>query len=1744
MTITYTATAVNDTLLGGQGNDRLVGGTGNDTLIAGENDDELIGGSGFDRLDGGKGDDTFFFADNWGYDIVTEAAETNTDVLDFSGVHANLTHILSGGTLHSGTGDYALKIAQDRLDGINPRTASTGNVELLSSLGFKYYLQPQTARTLTIKADQPVDIAVLKSGNQDVTLRVLIDMGDGVKRIGQARVSADELRLLDAATGFGVLVDWLDTRLKSSLNLPAGAIQISDAGSSTLAVTAGEAAGINGDVSLQILPFTNSVVLPRVNDRGDPIDAGPDFPSTLHRVEKIVPADSDNTFIFGDDWGRVPDILSAPLPFGNIASLSPDLLTAFTNSVSGADRTLQIDTSQLSEHGHRLVLDFRQVSKILEMRLTSGAAGAISLEVQRVESWTFPFLKFPFNLPEIRFNRIRISNIDENTIIFAGRNTNTFRIDDGITVKATIVGGDGNLPLNQWPNLGQNIVGPLLAGTLPSLGVSNLVDYTRLEPFRSTGSDLGGVDRSSDPMQQFRTLTFGALNPFGSDNFVPALTNFDFYGSTLVNLFSVRNGGVGTSYAGGTSGGLLTGGRAAVRSATKFLASESAREVPADDYVNSMPDEFRKFVSNISEGTGPNKISVGVGDFNQQLVDALFGGHFVEDGWKRLLGAMPGLHVMAGLSGDDTYNFAGLWGAAVVLEAPTLRFGVSDKELIPQALDTLNFDSIKSDLHVTLLQASELDDGVAFGGVDVPVAIVTPNELDIDFSTLKGLHWSELLDLFGDLPNLGDTADDIRTDWQDGNITQSIFGGGQFPLDGGVVLATGIENIIGSGGGTTTIHFRDDWGTVPVLDGRISGKNVVLDYSHVDPAKLGGEGITVTNSFEFSFDPLLFLQPILELVDPDKFARQGAWDPFDPKQSAAFREQTTNFTEFVAKFQGAYGGADLVGGDRSGKTADVLKLLGLIPTVDVDSDFKQSAVTNATAANGTRGNDNYTGNLRDNIFVGLGGSDTVKGGDGLDTFSYGHLNLSRSASSQPATSVTFNLTDGNLFWDGGGKESFQAQYKNTTVGIDDYRPMDTTFANPGTLQSVEIISGGIASSATVGNDVFIGDNHDASFGGTVTVTQVGDEIQPTIVTISHTGQRGSFSLTFDGVTTDPLDFDQDAQTIQDELNRMRYREGDHSGQPVFADDDQVTVTAIDAGPTSYAWTIAFEQNGARPRLRMNAGTDHTYLIPAKWGDDLIIDQGGLNKLDFSSFKGTITHTILTGLLQDDGTAGTIEFSDQGNGTTRLTVAAASGQFLLSVGNVVTSPISYNSDATAMMNQIADALTLALPSNWGVDVASGSDGPNLWFDITVTDDSNQTVSGLDSIFYDDTWHYITSENTDYDGTDENGLEQYRLTAVGAFGLKLGDNTIVANPVKPSNVLTTIASSLILGEGQTDEEVIGLGLNAFGTWIGNIGSTLDEMFAVSLPFLSLDVGEVIGLTGGDDTTAAKVAQQVAQQVTAVVANAFASEGEITTQSIVDAADNIHSTLSTNLKEFRATVELGGYHEDVTLSFDGTDLGGFGLVAKQSTPIRLSADLDLDFTFGLDNDGGFYVDDPTILVRLSLDHDEPLDLSVTLGPLGMGVEDGTIKFDVGVGFGTDGRINFDTITGDTTGSLLGLPTLDGEASFNVYLPIELQGALAGLQGDPVFIAGNFKASPENRAVLRASSEHLQVRCRPPIFQTSCSSNISRWTRSWMVRLPARRPGRSFERSPSSVARRNVRSVPTQVQRSSDTRPSMSQA
>ncbi len=89
---------------------------------------------------------------------------------------------------------------------------------------------------------------------------------------------------------------------------------------------------------------------------------------------------------------------------------------------------------------------------------------------------------------------------------------------------------------------------------------------------------------------------------------------------------------------------------------------------------------------------------------------------------------------------------------------------------------------------------------------------------------------------------------------------------------------------------------------------------------------------------------------------------------------------------------------------------------------------------------------------------------------------------------------------------------------------------------------------------------------------------------------------------------------------------------------------------------------------------------------------------------------------------------------------------------------------------------------------------------------------------------------------------------------------------------------------------------------------------------------------------------------------------------------------------------------------------------------------------------------------------------DLTATLGPLGIGIQDGLVNFDTEIELGVPGQLSLDTITGDTTGSLLGLPTLGGDTAFELLLPIVPQGVLAELSAGTALVSASSTLIPED--------------------------------------------------------------------------------
>ena len=254
--------------------------------------------------------------------------------------------------------------------------------------------------------------------------------------------------------------------------------------------------------------------------------------------------------------------------------------------------------------------------------------------------------------------------------------------------------------------------------------------------------------------------------------------------------------------------------------------------------------------------------------------------------------------------------------------------------------------------------------------------------------------------------------------------------------------------------------------------------------------------------------------------------------------------------------------------------------------------------------------------------------------------------------------------------------------------------------------------------------------------------------------------------------------------------------------------------------------------------------------------------------------------------------------------------------------------------------------------------------------------------------------------------------------------------------------------------SDQQVILEGLDAFATWAEDLNVKLSEVFegaTLDLPFLDQTVNNVWEVTGG------QIIAPIGTQIRNTILSVFENDDEVTSEDLLALAA-ISPGPSGRLTEFQSDLTLVTTGTDFELDLDilkdlGLDLTSFADLT-QSEPLRLDGSISLQFGFGLEMDGSFFIEDPTLVATATLSHQEPLDVSLLVGPVGVGIVDGTIFLEVGVLIPTEGRYAVEDLSNLEFGSI----QFDPQSSYEIDLPFELQGALAGLTEDVGRIHGSF--------------------------------------------------------------------------------------
>ncbi len=552
-----TAAAGDTTLEGSSGNDVLTGSDGKNTIEGNAGNDIIKGGKGNDTLEGGPGGDVYIFKPEFGKDTITEVKETSPSFLTW--INTQATSLVQQTVLgraeppdpRKNVIDFSA-IAVDSATTGNPSGVATGMTHILSG------------GELT---------SGVFSGGQSYALQTDQDSLTGLN------FSKGKVEIKDPATG-----------------IPAPPDQV------------------------------------KIPNQG------------LKFIQEIVTGNVDNTLIFGDDWG---------LNYA-LGSWEPDLLTAFWSR----NQALTIDTSRTVANGKDLTLDFRQVDKQLTFAFEDNGHGGTQLTVSRVttmpagltpskifdlldergrllmangspqppdpgerpDTVILPLRKKMENVlgtlltqtvlgfldsfvpAEIEYNKLVFTDVGENTIIYGGRDRNTFSM--GVPFEGKLVAG-GGLRNPAEMLLSADAIAGLAGLNFPPVQVVNTMDLSGTSVVSANLINLGG--------------TFGLERL--TDKLAPTAPGLR--SDSLANIHNVSVG-AGAQWVNGTNAGLDL-------ISPTFNLNELDWGADTFDIVGAplLSSESTNLAANV---------------FNRAVAAT---------GITQALG----LHVMTGMTGSDTYKF-------------------------------------------------------------------------------------------------------------------------------------------------------------------------------------------------------------------------------------------------------------------------------------------------------------------------------------------------------------------------------------------------------------------------------------------------------------------------------------------------------------------------------------------------------------------------------------------------------------------------------------------------------------------------------------------------------------------------------------------------------------------------------------------------------------------------------------------------------------------------------------------------------------------------------------------------------------------------------------------------------------------------------------------------------------------------------------------------------------------------------
>ncbi|MCP3977698.1 MAG: hypothetical protein GY716_00010 [bacterium] len=396
---------------------------------------------------------------------------------------------------------------------------------------------------------------------------------------------------------------------------------------------------------------------------------------SFNHVEKLTLGSGGNHFVFGNDyWGA-----STAASVTNTIAQSVPLVNVIARNLQGK---LTIDTQAAHEQGSPLELDFRAVNR--ELRFSFGRAknmdgsiaqDAVDLTVTRVRDDEVPLVGLG---REVRDRKLVFTHLDKRTILRGGRYKNTFNFDFGATFAGNLKGGEGHG----------------IVGTFGGRALDNLLDLASLA--EDVGFNLSGESLSAAQYQVENTLSYA--NATGATGVKVNLQAIKEASQGKLGKWTRR----GQTALGNVMGPLLD---------EAFTGTTGLSGLSENTTDAALGDVIVRSGFNIVRGTDYSLADQGTGDLFAFLTS---GADTISIG-DNAASITPGVHILAGGSGADTYAFnTQYWGLAVIIDnlwkvdisAGEVGDAIFDA-IVPQ--DTLDFSKVFGDLFFTVFEISSND---------------------------------------------------------------------------------------------------------------------------------------------------------------------------------------------------------------------------------------------------------------------------------------------------------------------------------------------------------------------------------------------------------------------------------------------------------------------------------------------------------------------------------------------------------------------------------------------------------------------------------------------------------------------------------------------------------------------------------------------------------------------------------------------------------------------------------------------------------------------------------------------------------------------------------------------------------------------------------------------------------------------------------------------------------------------------